>query len=92
MIVVTTTVNITEEVEANSVTVILQWSTKNGVSYIVNINPQVALNHMGRNIAQLIVSYNIKYNISIMASLCGTNRTTFIVVKYGKLLYLACII
>ena len=73
-----------EQVEVNYVTMTLQWSILNGVSYVINIYPQVAVNYTGRNTAQLIVFYNIIYNISIMASLCGTNRTTFSVVKYGK--------
>ena len=81
---VTTAMDISEQIEASHVTLTLQWSTINGVTYAINIDPQVAVNYTGRNTAQLRVFYNIIYNISIMASLCGTNRTTFCVIKYGK--------
>ena len=86
---VTSIVNVSEQLtfEANSVTVTLEWSTKNSVTYTINTDPQVAVNQtgLGRNSAQLTVSYNTRYNVSIVASLCGTNRTTLIVLNYGKL-------
>ena len=79
--------NISEQFEANSVTVTLEWTTKHGVTYNVNVDPQVTVNHTGRNSAQLVVPFNTKYNVSIVASLCGTNRTTFNLLNYGKLLW-----
>ena len=38
---------------------------------------------MGRNSAELVVMYDNKYNISVVASLCGTNGTTFITINQG---------
>ena len=78
---------VSERFEVNSVTVTLQWSTKNGVNYIVNVEPAVAVSHTerSRNIAQLSVPYNMEYNASVTASLCGDNRTTFSLLNYGEL-------
>ena len=82
---VTSTVNISEWFEANSITMTLEWSNINGVTYVINVDPQVAVNYTERNSAILTVSYNINYNVSIVASLCGTNATTYSVLNYGKL-------
>ena len=82
---VTSTMNISERFEANSVIVTLEWTTKHGVTYNVNVDPQVTVNHTGSNSAQLVVPFNTKYNVSVVASLCGTNKTTFSLLNYGKL-------
>ena len=43
------------------------------------------INFTGKNSARLMLAYNTKYNISVVASLCGHNSTTLNVINYGKL-------
>ena len=66
--------HVSEQFSANSVAVTLEWTHKNGVSYSISVYPEVAVNFTGRNStlcsAQLTFSYDIKYNISVVASLC----------------------
>ena len=76
--------NISERFVTNSVTLCLEWSTKNGVSYNVSVDPTRFVNYTGKDSAQLTVSYNIMYNVSVVASLCGKNSATFSVQKYGE--------
>ena len=76
--------NITEQLGLDRVTVNLEWTHKNGVSYNVSVNPQVAVNYAGRNRAQLFVLYDTEYNVSVIASLCGRNSITFRVINLGK--------
>ena len=78
------TVTVSERFETSSVTLYLEWSTKNGVSYTVDVYPTTFVNYTGKDSAQLTVSYNIIYNVSVATSLCGKNSTTFNVQKYGK--------
>lgn len=73
--------------ETNSIIVALDWAYKNGASYNVSVDPELAINYTGRSSAQLSLSYNIQYNVSITASLCGRNSTTFSALNYCKLYY-----
>ena len=67
--------------------VTLEWTNKNGVTYTVSSDPEVLdISYTGSNSTQLAVSYNTKYNISVVASLCGKNDTVFTIINYGKLL------
>ena len=77
--------NISRSFEANGVTVALEWDAKNGVSYIVSVQPEVLVDYTRANSAQLSLSYGWEYSISVTASLCGRNRTTSSVCRYGKL-------
>lgn len=76
--------NITEQLGLDRITVNLEWAHKNGVSYNVSVDPQVAVNYTGRNRVQLIVSYDIKYNVSVVASLCRRNSAIFRVLNHSK--------
>ena len=70
----------------NFVSVTLEWIAKNGVSYSVSVNPEIAINYTGKRSAQLSVLYNIKYNVSVVASLCGTSQAVYsTTINYGKL-------
>ena len=73
---VTPHLNVSEWFETNIVKIYLGWTTKNGVSYNISVDPELAINYTGRTSVQLSSSYNIKYNISVTASLCGKNSTT----------------
>ena len=81
---VTPEVNISEQFRTNHAEVILEWSHNNGVTYSISVDPEVALNYTGRNSVKLIVSYDTKYNVSVIVSLCGKNETTLSVLHYGK--------
>ena len=79
-------VNIQTHFGTDSVTVSdLLWTHKHGVTYSISVDQQVAFNYTGRNGAQLVVPYNTKYNVTVVASLCENNRTTVSMLNYGKL-------
>ena len=83
--VVTPSVNISEYFQINFVTITLEWTAKSGISYVISVNPEIAINYAGKSSAQLVLLYNIKYNVSVLASLCGTNQPVHSVINYGKL-------
>ena len=62
------------------------WSHKNSVSYSVCVDPEMGIiNYTGKSSAQLILLYNTKYNVSVVASLCGKNSTSLIEMNHGKM-------
>ena len=81
---VTPQVNISQWFEVNSITVFLEWTTINGASYNISADPEPTVNYTGKTSAQLSLSYNIKYNVSVTASLCGRNSTFFSALNYSK--------
>ena len=76
--------NISQRFEANGITIFLEWAYRSGASYSVDVDPEVVVNHTGQSSAQLSLSYNLKYNISVTASICGRNSTTFSVLNHSK--------
>jgi hypothetical protein len=82
---VTPSVNVSEDFQMNFVAVSLEWVANNGVSYIVHVTPERAVNYTGKSSAQLILSYNIEYNVSVVASLCGTSQAVYSTINYSKL-------
>ena len=73
----------------NSVTVTLQWPREAGAVYHVNIMPEAPhtelTNHDNNVVINLTISYNIQYNVSIVAiSLCGVTIATTKILKYGR--------
>ena len=77
----------------NDVTVTLQWPREPGAVYRAIVLPEIHTaftNAMSHNIItvhiNLTISYDIKYNVSIVSSLCGVTRTK--VLNYGKLMYM----
>ena len=83
--VVTPSVSISEYFQINFVVITLEWTAENGVSYFVSVNPETAINYTGKSSTQLVLLYNIKYNVSVVASLCGTNQASHNAINYGKL-------
>ena len=75
---VTPDLNISQNFDANGVTVALEWDAKKGVSYVVSVQPEVLVDYMytKTNSTRLSFPYGKEYNISVTASLCGRNRTT----------------
>ena len=68
--------------------IILEWTKVDTVSYCISIYPQDFATIMwlpGRTSIQVTVSYNIQYNVSVEATLCGHhNKTTVFELHYGK--------
>ena len=56
------------------------------MSYSISVDPEVAANFTGRNSAQLMLSYDIKYNISVIASLCKIITANHFIIHHGKLI------
>ena len=67
------------------VTVRLQWIPQNDVIYNISINPKVTIvDLMTTPGVQFLVSYNIHYEVSTVAtSSCGQNRTV-VSLHYGE--------
>ena len=81
----TSSINIiSEDFEVDMVIVAFNWTTKNGVSYSINIHPSLAINSTGMNSAKLALSYNKGYDLSVTASFCERNETTIKTLNYGK--------
>ena len=56
------------------------------MSYNISVDPEVVVNSStGRNSAQLILSYDTRYNVSVVAALCGITTTNFAIIHHGKL-------
>ena len=73
---------------SNDVTVTLQWPREPGAVYNVSVSPDVShteLASMGYNVLKInfTISYDIRYNFSIISSLCDVTTTKEL--KYGKL-------
>ncbi len=81
---VTPSMNISEDFQMNFVAVTLEWVANNGVSYVVNITPEKAINYTGKSSARLILSYNIEYNVSVVASLCGISQAVNRAINFSK--------
>ena len=72
-----------EELRSDNVTVILESTVEN---YVINVEPQVTILYLGPTSVQLIISYNILYNVSAVATQCGQNSSHvhFIELQYGE--------
>ena len=69
-----------------NVTVTVEWAQKGGATYDVSIIPPVApiLTTTGSASRQLTISYNTKYNLSVVAiTPCG-NATASMALNYGE--------
>ena len=80
-----------EQFGRDNVTVILEWPNGGGgVSYIASVTPEglsaaEIFSGNGRSGIKLVLLYNIAYNLSTVATLCGMNSTASITeLNYGK--------
>ena len=84
----TSSVNIVSEVSnfgIENIFVTLTWREEIGASYNVTVVPQVVMNFTGQAAVQLMVSYNIIYNVTVLIIVCGqTIAMTMTKVKYGQ--------
>ena len=79
------------EFGTDSVIVLIEWiqmgQHENDVHvvYSIDATPPVNVVFIKSSSAQLQVSYNTQYNVSIIASLCGrSNATTMIILNFGE--------
>ena len=70
-------VSISQRYAADYLTVGLEWSEENGVSYNVSTEPQAAIAFNGSSAIQFIALYNTVYDVNITASsvICDTTHT-----------------
>ena len=74
-----------EEYGADNVTVIVEWTEEEGVSYNITINPSVPKTFTGSTSVQLIVSYNTEYNVTLEAvAVCHSVATNHTRLFYGE--------
>jgi hypothetical protein len=73
----------------DDVIVTLQWPREPGAVYHVNVLPEIFhTDHESTTTSHdiftinLTISYNTRYNVSIVSSLCGVTKTK--VLNYGK--------
>ena len=78
------------EYKADNVIILLMWTPENGVVYNVSAKatePEAAtINLITASSANLIVSYNVHINVSIVATGCGQSSTVTNELHYGELL------
>ena len=81
-----------ESVDGTSALVNLKWSPQSSTSYNITLMPtRDAMMVIGNSIlvvnttVSLTLSYNVLYNVSVAAILCGKESTpTFIALNYGR--------
>ena len=68
-----------EQFSSRNVTVVLDWTQENEIvlySYNIHVVPDVEVIFSGSTRAQLILSYNTQYNVSVIAThLCGSTSS-----------------
>ena len=78
--------NISEEYLTDNITVTVEWAQQAGVRYYANVVPYVPIASTKNGSYQLTISYNTKYNFSVVAAaLCRPNATMFITLNYGEI-------
>ena len=76
-------VSISEGYRDDNVTVLVEW-TQEDVSYNITIVPMVPIIFIGSSSIQLIVSYNVEYNVSLEAvAVCQSIAPGHIRLFYG---------
>ena len=74
-----------EEYRADGVSVVVEWTQQEGVSYNVTIIPMVPMIYTGSTSVRLTVSYNTEYSVSLEAStICQSIVSSNIILFYGK--------
>ena len=82
-----TSVVINEYYGTKHVTVIIEFEAQEHVSYITTVTPDngVAMRVSETTTFNLTMSYNIRYEVSIMATLCQHNSFKHFELHYGEL-------
>ena len=68
----------------NNFTVILEWSQYSGETYSIASDPKTLHTNFTTNTSvQLVMLYNIQYNLTVTATLCGNrNAINFTTLNY----------
>ena len=64
----------------------MEWTVEIGAFSSLSVVPQVDTMNFGPSSTQLMLSYNILYNVTAVASLCGEYLSRSIELYYGELL------
>ena len=77
-----------KQYEADNVTVTVEWTQQQGVTYIVKVSPFVPKTNLTESARyQLTIPYNSTYNLSVVAATpCRSNATAFITLHYGEVI------
>ena len=81
--------SISEEYEADNVTVTVEWTHQVDVTsnYTVGVSPSVPIMFIGHTNRSLVLQYNTKYNLSVMATACcGDIAIALITLHYSEIL------
>ena len=74
-----------EEYSAKNATLTVKWTQEAMYTYSFSVSPLANLVHIGNTSLQLILQYNTKYNLSVVAAApCRENVTTSITLNYGE--------
>ena len=78
---------IEEQYGIDSVTVTIEWTQLNDVTYTAKVSPMVPLMSVRETSRRLTVSYNTVYNFSVVAATpCIPNATSSTIIHYGEVL------
>ena len=84
--------NVSEEFGASNITLTLDWApseTVIGVTYDFSISPASLLMELlnESTSVRLVLTYNVRYNVSVTPILCGESNATSIIenLEYGEL-------
>ena len=82
-----TSVVINEHYGIENVTVIIEFEAQDHVLYTTTVTPDngVAMRFTENTTFNLTVSYNVRYEVNIMASLCQHNSSKNFELLYGEL-------
>ena len=78
-----------EQFRNETITVFVKWTAEENYDTIIpSVSSQVTINESNGTSAQLILSYNILYNVSVTATLCEQSlSSSAIELLYGESLY-----
>ena len=84
----TPVLSISEEYQADNVTVTVIWAPAelmDDITFATKVSPLVPIISIGSTSRQLIISYNTEYNLSVVAvAPCG-NATASRILNYGEI-------
>lgn len=74
--------------DIDHLTVLLEWMAEKGVIYNVSTETETVAKNVttSKFNAQIMVSYNTFYNVSVEATLCGQKNVSTVKIYYGELL------
>ena len=73
--------------DIDHLTVLLKWMAEKGVTYNVSTETTAVVENIATSSAQITVSYNTFYNVSVVATLCGHKNVSAVeIIYYGEFL------